>query len=80
MTLSGHTGAVTRWEKRVNAGGWANIVNNTTTYSEVPASAGTWDYRALVTSGTCAAVYSANGFYISRYWLILISEHSSQRF
>ena len=59
MTLSGYTGAITRWEKRVNAGGWINIINTATTYSEIPSSVGTWDYRVLVTSGSCPGVYSS---------------------
>jgi subtilisin-like proprotein convertase family protein len=59
MTLSGHTGTVVRWEERVNAGAWSNIANTATTYSEVPSSAGTWEYRALVQSGSCPAAYSA---------------------
>ncbi len=59
MTLSGHAGNVVRWERRRNGGGWVNIANNTTTYSEIPALAGTWDYRVYVQSGVCSAVYSA---------------------
>jgi hypothetical protein len=59
MTLSGHTGAVTRWEKRVDGGGWTTIANTAVTYSETPSGAGTWDYRAFVTSGTCAGTYSS---------------------
>ena len=60
MTLSGHTGSVVRWEKRLDAGGWTNIANTNTTYSETPSSAGTWDYRAVVQSGSCATAYSSN--------------------
>ena len=58
ITLSGNTGAIVRWEKRVNAGAWSNITNTATTYSETPATAGTWEYRAQVKNGSCAAVYS----------------------
>jgi hypothetical protein len=60
MTLSGQRGTVVRWEKRVNAGTWTNITNTTTTYSETPASAGTWEYRALVQNSPCASVYSTS--------------------
>ena len=60
MNLSGYTGNITRWERRVNAGAWSNIANTTTTHSETPASAGTWEYRALVTSGACPGVYSTS--------------------
>jgi gliding motility-associated-like protein len=59
ITLSGNVGTVVRWEKRVNAGAWANVANTTTTFSEVPTSAGTWEYRALVQSGVCPNAYSS---------------------
>ena len=59
MTLAGHTGTILRWEKRVGAGAWSNIANTTTTYSEIPSSSGTWEYRAYVQNSPCAAVYSA---------------------
>ncbi len=58
MTLSGHTGTVNKWQRRLDGGGWADIVNATTTHSEIPASAGTWDYRAEVQNGSCAAEFS----------------------
>ena len=58
ISLSGHRGAVIRWEKRVNAGAWSNISSTATTYSETPTAAGNWEYRALVQNGNCAAVYS----------------------
>jgi hypothetical protein len=60
LTLGGNTGAVQNWERSNNGGSsWANITNTGNTYSENPASAGTWLYRAVVKSGTCAAVPSA---------------------
>jgi hypothetical protein len=59
MTLSGHTGTIVQWQKRLNSGAWSNITNTNTTYSETPTSAGTWEYRAEVKSGTCASVYSS---------------------
>ncbi len=58
MTLGASTGSIIRWEKRVNSGTWTNILNNSNTYSEIPTSAGTWDYRVLVQSGTCSSLYS----------------------
>ena len=58
MTLSGHTGSVVKWQKQVNGGGYSDIVNSATTYSEVPSSAGTWDYRAVVQNGSCTSVDS----------------------
>ncbi|MBK9392116.1 MAG: hypothetical protein IPN68_18735 [Bacteroidetes bacterium] len=59
MTLSGHTGVVQRWEKRLNSGSWTNISNTSLTYSETPSGAGTWDYRAVVKNGTCAEANSS---------------------
>ncbi|MBN2493828.1 MAG: VCBS repeat-containing protein [Deltaproteobacteria bacterium] len=59
MTLSGHVGEVVRWQRRVDGGSWEPIANTTTTHSETPPSAGTWDYRARVRSSPCAAVSSA---------------------
>ncbi|MBN2493827.1 MAG: hypothetical protein JXR96_04480, partial [Deltaproteobacteria bacterium] len=58
MTLGGHTGAVVRWERRLDGGSWEHVANTTATHSETPPSAGTWDYRARVQSSPCAAVYS----------------------
>jgi len=59
MTLSGQTGSVVRWERRLNSGTWTSIASTATTYSETPSSAGTWQYRAVVRSGTCAEAFSA---------------------
>ncbi len=52
MTLSGYTGTIVKWQKHVDAGLWTDILNTTTTYSEIPSSAGTWEYRAVVNNGT----------------------------
>jgi gliding motility-associated-like protein len=58
LTLSGHTGSVTRWEFSTNAGAtWTNIVNATTTQSYLNLVS-TRYFRALVTSGGCAGAYS----------------------
>ncbi|MBN2494692.1 MAG: hypothetical protein JXR96_08895, partial [Deltaproteobacteria bacterium] len=59
MTLSGHTGEVVRWQRRVDGGTWENIANTSTTHSEIPPSIGTWDYRARVQSSPCFAVFSS---------------------
>jgi gliding motility-associated-like protein len=53
MTLAGYTGTIQRWEKRLNSGSWTSISNTSTTYSETPSGAGSWDYRAVVKNGTC---------------------------
>ncbi|PKP04728.1 MAG: hypothetical protein CVU11_04040, partial [Bacteroidetes bacterium HGW-Bacteroidetes-6] len=60
MTVAAYTGAITKWQKRVSAGSWVDITNTAATYSEVPSSAGTWDYRAEVQSGSCSVAYSNN--------------------
>ena len=58
MTLSGHTGTVTRWEFSTNAGvTWTNIVNTTTTQPYLNLSA-TRYFRAFVTSAGCVGAYS----------------------
>ncbi|MEI8203089.1 MAG: hypothetical protein WCH34_08770, partial [Bacteroidota bacterium] len=58
LTLSAYTSTITRWEKQVNSGGWTTISNTGTTYSEIPSSVGTWEYRAVVQSGVCPEAYS----------------------
>jgi gliding motility-associated-like protein len=59
MTLSGYSGLIKRWEKKLESGSWTTIVNTATTYSETPSAAGTWYYRAVISSGSCSDVYSA---------------------
>ena len=48
MTLSGYTGSIVKWQKHLVGNAWTDIANTTTTYSEIPSSAGTWEYRAVV--------------------------------
>jgi len=58
LTLSGHTGNVTRWEFSLDGGmSWSVIANTTTTqaYTNLTASR---LYRARIQSGPCAVVYS----------------------
>lgn len=61
MTLAGHTGTIQKWQRSIDGGtSWTDIVNTTTTFSELPAfGAGTYMYRAVVKSGTCASANSA---------------------
>jgi hypothetical protein len=55
LTLAGYTGSVVKWQKRFGtSGGWTDISNTTDVFSETPSSAGTWQYRAFVQSGTCS--------------------------
>ena len=60
MSLTGYTGSVIQWEKRVDSGLWTVVSNTSDSYSESPTSAGTWEYRALVKSGACASAYSTS--------------------
>jgi hypothetical protein len=60
MTLSGHTGTVAKWQKKIStASDWSDISNTTATYSEIPSSPGTWQYRAQIKSGSCSETYSS---------------------
>lgn len=59
LTLSGHTGSVTRWEFSINAGAsWTNIANTTTTQSYTNLTQ-TRYFRAFVTSAGCTGAYSS---------------------
>ncbi|MCK6650260.1 MAG: hypothetical protein L6Q66_11445, partial [Bacteroidia bacterium] len=59
LTLSGHTGNVTRWEFSTDAGAtWTNIANTAITQSYTNLTA-TRYYRAFVTSSGCAGAYSS---------------------
>ncbi|MEI6143483.1 MAG: choice-of-anchor Q domain-containing protein [Mariniphaga sp.] len=58
MTLTGYSGSVVKWQKMKGTGSWIDINNLTDSYSETPTSTGTWQYRAVVKSGTCPVTYS----------------------
>ncbi|NVO21699.1 MAG: hypothetical protein HXX13_18510, partial [Bacteroidetes bacterium] len=53
LTLSGYSGNILKWQKQLDQGVWQNISNPTQIYSEIPSSAGTWHYRAVVQNGNC---------------------------
>ena len=59
LTLSGYTGTIVNWEKQLNGGGWNWAGGSATTFSEIPYAAGTWEYRAVVQSGSCTSAYSS---------------------
>jgi hypothetical protein len=61
LTLSGYTGSITSWESSLDnfATAATTIANTTTTYTATNLSATTY-YRAVVTSGSCAAANSAS--------------------
>ncbi|MDD3878237.1 MAG: hypothetical protein PHT69_16580, partial [Bacteroidales bacterium] len=58
MTLSGYTGQIVRWQKKLGANNWMNINHTTAIYSETPTNVGVWQYRALLKNGGCDTVYS----------------------
>ena len=60
LTLSGHTGAVVRWEvSTVGAGGpWTTVANTTTTLTYTNIAQTTW-YRAVVQVAGCAIANSS---------------------
>jgi hypothetical protein len=58
LTLSGHTGAVQRWQYSTNAGStWTNITHTSTTYNYSGVNV-TTHYRAVVKSGACPELNS----------------------
>ncbi len=59
MTLTGENGAVMRWEKQYNGGGYSPISNTTDSCSEIPGPAGIYNYRCKVYNQPCPTVYSA---------------------
>lgn len=60
ISLSGNTGNVTSWERRVNGGAWASIGNAglTTISTGTLNVAGTYEYRANVQNAPCGALQS----------------------
>ncbi|HRY31887.1 MAG TPA: hypothetical protein P5531_02855 [Bacteroidales bacterium] len=60
LVLTGQTGTVQKWQKRLNEGSWQDIAHTSATYYEIPASSGNWDYRAQVRYGVCNPVYSGS--------------------
>jgi trimeric autotransporter adhesin len=59
LTLPGHTGTIVRWESAVSPfTSWTTIANTTTTYTS-GALTQTTKFRAVIQSGVCAEVNSA---------------------
>jgi hypothetical protein len=59
INLGGQTGTITQWEFSTNGGTtWTPVTNNTTTLNYTNLTT-TTIYRAVITSGTCAPIYSA---------------------
>lgn len=60
LTLSGHTGNISKWQYSVNDGSsWTDIANTSTSYTAENITSKTL-YRAVVTNGSCAAANSSN--------------------
>ncbi|MEP2512455.1 MAG: DUF6443 domain-containing protein, partial [Reichenbachiella sp.] len=60
LTLSGHTGAVQKWQFHTYGGSWTDIANTAgmTTYDYSNNSVGTYTYRAEVQNSNCTSDYS----------------------
>jgi gliding motility-associated-like protein len=59
LTLSSYTGAILKWQRKLNSGIWKDTSNISATHSEIPGSFGTWYFRAVVKNGTCPETNSA---------------------
>ena len=61
LTLSGHTGTITKWQRSANDGvTWQDIVNTSTSNSYTNQTDGIL-YRVMLQSGTCGFAYSQPG-------------------
>jgi len=60
LVLTGKRGTVLKWQKRPGNDPFADIPSSSglLKYIEVPASAGSWEYRAMVQNGSCSVEYS----------------------
>jgi hypothetical protein len=59
LHLTGYSGNILMWQKRVNGGTWGDIALTEPLYEEIPSSTGVWQYRAQVQSGFCGTALSA---------------------
>jgi hypothetical protein len=58
LTLSGHTGSITRWESSTDGGTtWTNIANTNNTYTATNLNT-TTQFRAVIQNGVCAPANS----------------------
>ena len=62
ITLSGQSGTIVKWQKRLGSGSWVDINNTSASLLDSPYPYGTWEFRAAVQSGACSAVYSTSRF------------------
>ena len=59
LVLNGSVGNVVHWEKHLGAGAWSSVSGTSTTLTDTPSSGGSWEYRAVVKSGSCSEVNSS---------------------
>ncbi|MBE0654181.1 MAG: HYR domain-containing protein, partial [Bacteroidales bacterium] len=60
FTLSGETGAITKWQKKLSTDTeWTDIPVSDNPLTEVITTSGTWDYRAVVKNGICDELNSS---------------------
>jgi len=60
LLLTGNTGNIIKWQKSSNNGiNWTDIYSILNPYSEIPDSAATWLYRAVVQNADCAEANSS---------------------
>jgi PKD repeat protein len=62
INLTGQTGSVLKWQKRLGINNWIDILNYTTTLNDIPNIVGTWEYRALVQNDSCSIESSTSKF------------------
>jgi hypothetical protein len=55
LALTGYSGIILNWQKRLNDGVWSDIsgTSGTSVFSEVLIIPGTWDYRAVIQRASC---------------------------
>ena len=61
FTLTGFTGHIARWEKKLSTETvWTEIpgTEGQSSFNDLVSAAGTWNYRAVVTVGLCGTVYA----------------------
>lgn len=58
LMLNNSSGNISKWQKSFDSGGWIDILNIDTIYSEIPDSAGSWMYRAVIEDYPCLPIYA----------------------
>jgi len=58
LTLSGQGGKIRKWQRMLDANPWEDLLTTSSSYAEIPISAGVWRYRVEVKNGSCEEAYS----------------------